>query len=535
MMKTLLSYQSKTLTGAALLLALASLVSRLVGVARDRILAHQFGAGIELDIYTAAFRIPDFIYNLLIVGALSAGFIPLFLGLYQKGKKGAWMFASRVINTTLICVSFVSLILYFFTPELVQFLVPGFSEEATLSTIELTRIMLLSPILLGLSAVVSGVLQSLKAFFIYSLAPVLYNLGIIAGALFLVPMFGLKGLAYGVVLGAFFHLIIQIPVLLTSGFRYSKSISFTDPSIKKLTSALVPRTFTLASVQITTLVLTFFASFLGTGSLAIFNFASNISSLPIGIIGISFAVAAFPTLSEFVANKDMEGFKKQLALTTRQILFFILPLTILFILLRAQIVRVLLGSGKFNWEDTIMTATTVGMFSISLFSQCLLALYSRAFFALHNGRTPLYIAIISMLTTVFLSFTLKEYFGVPGLALGISIGSILQVALLWAGLKKILGREEEGNILKSIAKISLACIGLGLVTQLLKYPLAQIVNMDTFMGIFLQGLLAGLGGLVVYILVAWLLRVQELTLLGRSLHRKWLKLRNIPPETDGLK
>jgi len=535
MMKKILSYQSKTLTGAALILALASLVSRLVGVARDRILAHQFGAGIELDIYTAAFRIPDFIYNLLIVGALSAGFIPLFLELFQKEKKEAWMFASRVINTTLIGVSLVSLLLYFFTPELIQLLVPGFSEEAKLSTVELTRIMLLSPILLGLSAVVSGVLQSLKAFFMYSLAPVLYNLGIIAGAVWLVPMFGLKGLAYGVVLGAFLHLLIQIPVLLTSGFHYSKSVSFKDTSIKKLTRALIPRTLTLASVQITTLVLTFFASFLGTGSIAIFNFASNISSLPIGIIGISFAVAAFPTLSEFVANKDMKGFKTQLTLTTKQILFFILPLTILFILLRAQIVRVLLGSGKFNWEDTIMTATTVGMFSLSLFSQCLLALYSRAFFALHNGRTPLYIAVVSMLVTVFLSFTLREYFGIAGLALGISIGSIFQMFLLWAGLKKILGPNQEENIIKSITKISLACIGLGVVTQILKYPLAQMVNMDTFMGIFLQGLLSGLGGLIVYILIAWLLRIHELTLLTQSLHRKWLKLRNIPAETDGLK
>jgi len=283
------------------------------------------------------------------------------------------------------------------------------------------------------------------------------------------------------------------------------------------------------------LVLTFFASFLGTGSIAIFNFANNISSLPIGIIGISFAVAAFPTLSEFAANKDMEKFKKQLAITTRQILFFILPLTILFILLRAQIVRVLLGSGQFDWDDTIMTATTVGMFSVSLFSQCLLALYSRAFFALHNGRTPLYIAVISMLVTLCLSVTLKEYYGVAGLALGISLGSILQTALLWASLKKMIGPTTESGIFISVMKISLACLPLGVVTQILKYPLAQVVNMDTFVGIFLQGLFAGLGGLIIYTLVAWLLKVHELTLLAQSLRRKWLRLRNIPPEADGLK
>lgn len=536
MMKNLLSYQSKTLTGAALILAVASVMSRVVGVARDRILAHQFGAGTELDIYTAAFRIPDFIYNLLIVGALSAGFIPLFLELFQKEKKSAWKFASNVVNATFIGVSITSAVLFLFTPFLVELLVPGFAFEAKQKAIELTRIMLFSPILLGLSAVVSGVLQSLKAFFIYSLAPVLYNVGIILGSIFLVPMFGLAGLAYGVVLGALLHLVIQIPVLLNSGFRYSPFLSFKDSQTKKLLHAFLPRTLTLASVQVTTLFLTFFASFLGAGSIAIFHFANNISSLPIGIIGISFAIAAFPTLSEYVAQKDFDGFKKQLSLTTRQILFFILPLTVLFILLRAQIVRVLLGSGEFNWEDTIMTATTVGMFSLSLFSQCLLALYSRAFFALHNVRTPLIIALFSMAITVFLSFVFKQHFGVAGLALGISLGSIVQVSLLYMRLRQTLGPSpEESSILSVITKLSLCSLALGITTQSLKYPISLLVNMDTFLGIFLQGLICGLVGLLVYGILAYFLKVPELSLLTQSLRKKWLKLRNVPSETDVLK
>ena len=535
MIQNILSYKSKSLTGAALILGFASLISRLVGVARDRILAHQFGAGIELDIYTAAFRIPDFIYNLLIVGALSAGFIPIFLELFQKDKKDAWAFVSRVINATFLLVSGVSVVLYFFAPHIVSLLVPGFGPEAQKQTIDLTRVMLLSPILLGLSAIVSGVLQSLKAFFIYSLAPVLYNIGIIVGALFFVPHFGLVGLAYGVVLGAFLHLLIQIPIFLSSGFHYSPKTFLKDKKMKQLVRALVPRTLTLASVQITTLVLTFFASFLGTGSIAIFNFASNISSLGVGIIGISFAMAAFPTLSEYVAKKDLEGFKKQLALTTRQILFFILPLTILFILLRAQIVRVLLGTGAFNWENTIVTATTVGMFSLSLFSQCLLALYSRAFFALHNGRTPLMIAMLSLFITVSLSFYFKTYFGVAGLALGISLGSMFQAAFLFIGLRKILGANDENGILELIAKLSLCCLGLGLTTQFLKYPISLLVNMETFVGIFLQGLICGLAGLLVYSFLAAIFKVPELSLLFQSLRRKWLKTRNIPAETDVLK
>ncbi len=535
MIKKILSYQSKTLTGAALVLGFASLLSRVVGVVRDRILAHQFGAGVELDIYTAAFRIPDFIYNLLIVGALSAGFIPLFLEIYNKDKKKAWEFTSRVLNITLIFVGILSLIFYFFTPEILTFLLPGFSEQERIRTAELTRVMLLSPVLLGLSAVVSSVLQSIRSFFIYSLAPILYNIGIILGAIFFVPHFGLMGLAYGVIIGAFFHFLIQIPVLLKAGFHYSPKISLTDTNIKKLSRTMIPRTLTLASVQVTTLFITSFASLLGAGSIAVFNFANNIYSLPVGIIGVSFAIAVFPTLSEYAATKDLEGFRTQLSLTIRQILFFIVPLTILFILLRAQIVRVLLGTGQFNWENTIATATTVGLFSISLFSQCLLALFNRAFYALQNTKTPLYIALVSMGLTAVLSFYFKNIYGVAGLALGISLGSIFQVILLWMALKQKLGNIDEKNILISIFKISFASVLLGIVTQNLKYPISLFVNMDTFGGIFLQGLIAGLAGLLVYGLICFLLKLTEMQLLCQSLHKKWLKLRNISVSEDGLK
>lgn len=535
MIQKILSYQSKTLTGAALVLGFASLFSRVIGVVRDRILAHQFGAGIELDIYTAAFRIPDFIYNLLIVGALSAGFIPLFLELYDKDKKEAWKFTSRVINLTLIFVGILSLVLYFFTPQLLTFLVPGFSEAERTSTAELTRIMLVSPLLLGLSAVVSSVLQSIRSFFTYSLAPILYNVGIIFGAIFFVPHFGLMGLGYGVIIGAFLHLLIQIPVMYKAGFRYMGEISVKDKQIKKLSRSMIPRTLTLASVQFTTLFITSFASLLGAGSIAVFNFANNIYSLPVGIIGVSFAIAVFPTLSEYAAVKDFKNFTKQLSQTIRQIFFFILPITLVFILLRAQIVRVLLGTGQFNWENTIATATTVGMFSISLFSQCLLALFNRTFYALQNTKTPLYIALFSMAITALMSFYFKNYFGVAGLALGISLGSIIQVGLLWGALKRRLGTIDEKNILLTIFKISLACVALALVTQSLKTPISLVVNMDTFWGIFLQGLLSGLAGLLVYGIFCYFLKLQEMHLLCASLRKKWLKLRHTEMPENGLK
>ncbi len=535
MIQKILSHQSKTLTGAALVLGFASLFSRVVGVLRDRILAHQFGAGSELDIYTAAFRIPDFIYTLLIVGALSAGFIPLFLELYEKNKESAWKFTSRVINLTVLLVAGVSTILYFFTPELVHILVPGFSLAQKQTTVDLTRLMLLSPILLGLSAVVSSVLQSLRSFCMYALAPIFYNLGIIVGAIFLVPHFGLRGLGYGVVLGALMHLLIQLPTLWRAGYRYRALLSIHDKTVVKLSRMMIPRTLTLASVQCTTLLITSFASVLGAGSIAVFTFASNISSLPVGIIGISFALATFPTLSEYANSRDMDAFKKQLALTTRQILFFIIPLTVLFLLLRAQIVRVLLGTGNFSWDNTIMTATTVGMFSLSLFAQCLIPLYSRAFYALKNTRIPLILALLSLFITGFLSLGLKEYFGVAGLALAITVGSIVQLVFLNLSLKKITGDTQGPSFYERSGKMLVAALCMTGVTQLLKYPISLVVEMNTFGGIFLQGLLSGLGGLVVYGVLCSLLQVEEMSLLCQSLRKKWLKLRDIPVESDVLK
>lgn len=527
MMKRLFSSESQSITGAALILGAASFLSRIVGVVRDRILAHQFGAGAELDVYTAAFRIPDFLYNIIIVGALSAGFIPLFLEIFHKEKKEAWKFTNTVMTLTFISLGLLSIITFFVLPFFIHILVPGFLVEAQRETLQLTRIMLLSPILLGLSAVVSSVLQSLRSFFVYSLAPILYNIGIIVGAACLVPVFGLRGLAYGVVLGALFHLLIQIPLVFQFGYKFSLNFSFRSKQIKKLLFMMIPRTLTLATVQINVVIVTLFASTLTAGSIAVYNFASNIASLPVGIIGISFALAAFPTLSELFAKKEMKEFSQHLSNVVRQIIFFIIPLTIIFILLRAQIIRVLLGTGEFDWEDTIITAQTVGMFALSLFAQCLIPLLIRAFYAVQNTRTPLVITFFSTGISLLLSYILKDTLGVAGLALGISIGSVLQLTFLWIALKKEIDIVEEKIYLVSAAKISVAAICMAVVTQTLKYPISLLVNMEKFWGILLQGIVAGGIGLLVYGVICYALKLNEMLVLLGSLQRRWLKISKV--------
>ncbi len=532
MIRRILFSQSKTITGAALVLGAASFVSRIIGLIRDRIFAHTFGAGQTLDVYYAAFRIPDLLYNIIIVGALSAGFIPVFLTVWNRNKEEARELFNQLVTAALVILTALSILLFVLMPWLVRFVVPGFSEHAMQETAALSRIMLLSPIILGVSGIISGVLQALKSFFIYSITPIVYNIGIIIGALFFVPLYGISGLGYGVILGTLLHLCIQLPPLLRYGFRYQPPKRFNLASLKEIGRLMIPRTLTLGTNQLTFIIITVIASTLSAGSIAIFNLANNLQYFPVGIIGISFALAAFPTLSELVAQKNEERFRDELSNTIRQIIFLIIPLTIIFLLLRAQIVRVLLGSGKFGWDATIATADTLAFFTLSLFAQSLIPLLTRGFYALHNTKTPLFIAFISTLITIILSLSLKESFGIVGLAMAFSLGCIFQTAVLWVTLRQHVKTLHEGKMLHSLYKVSIAGLAMALAIQLTKSPVAAIVNMQRFWGIFVQGFVTGVIGIVVYGGTCYLLRTDEMLHLLRTLNRRWLTLRGVVGEVS---
>ncbi|MBT3538709.1 murein biosynthesis integral membrane protein MurJ [Candidatus Parcubacteria bacterium] len=532
MIKKLLNRQSHTITGAAIIIGAASFISRIIGMVRDRLFAHHFGAGDVMDAYYAAFKIPDLVYNLLIVGALSAGFIPIFVELLTKDKKQAWRVTNAVINILGILLVVTCGILMVFTPNLMHLLVPGFEGEKFEMTIMLTRIMFLSPILLGISSVISGVLQSFRAFLVYSLTPIMYNLGIILGITIFVPMFGVAGLAYGVILGALFHLLIQIPSLIQNGFKYQALFLWKDKYVRKIGALMIPRTLGMATRQINFLVITIIASTLASGSIAIFSFADNLQSVPSGIVGVSFGIAIFPTLARLAAKGNKKKMSKSISDTTRQILFLIIPLTIIFLLLRAQIVRIVLGTGEFDWNATILTANALAFFSISLFAQSLIPLLARSFYALQNTWTPFIIGLVSAGTNVIAAIYLSNIFGITGLVAGYSFSMILQMALLWIFLHLKLGTLHETKVIMTLLKISIAAFFMALSIQLLKYPIAQIVDMQKFWGILIQGGLSGTIGLLVYGFICNQLKLKEMRLFHESLKKRWLKLRNIQGEVN---
>jgi len=538
MIKKLFTGQINSITIAALLVALSSLASRALGIFRDRILAGQFGAGDTLDIYYAAFRIPDLIYNLIVLGALSAGFIPILTKLIKDYKcdKGcsdsetnqeAWSLSNNVLNILSLILVVLSLLGLMFSPWLTRLIAPGFSPEKQALTSSLTQIMFLSPFFLGISSILGGILQSFKRFFFYSLSPIFYNVGIIIGAIYLVPLWGVYGLAWGVAIGAFFHMIIQIPAVLKLGYRYSFRMDFKDGNTRQIGIMMIPRTLSLAVNQINFIVITVIASTLAGGSLAIFNLANNLQSFPIGIFGLSFAVAAFPALSAvaFDKKKLIDNFSN----IFRQILFFIVPSTVLLLTLRAQIIRVILGTGQFDWNDTILTLNTLGFFSISLFAQASIPLLIRVFYARHDSKTPFYIGLICVIVNVFLSIFLNKKFGVSGLALAFSISSVLNFILLWLILKMEIGEMDEVRILFSAIKFSIAALACGVTVQVMKLLVWPFIDMTRVWGVATQGLVAGLAGTLVYILFCYLLKSEELFSFWDSLRRRlsWKKVESI--------
>ena len=293
---------------------------------------------------------------------------------------------------------------------------------------------------------------------------------------------------------------------------------------------MIPRTLGLAANQINLVIIVMLASTLGEGSIAIYQFADNLQAAPIGVIGISFALAAFPLLSEFSAKNEKEKMIHYLSETIRQILFFIIPITVLFLLLRAQIVRVVLGTGQFDWTATVTTADALAFFALSLFAQCLIPLLARGFYALHNTWIPFTVGMTTTVVSIVMSVFFKALFGLPGLALAYSLAMMVQLVLLWVSLHFVLGNLDEVRMMRTLSKLSVAAIGMAVVVQFLKAPLAAMVDMTRFWGIFVQGFVAGAAGLCLYGFICYALRLEEMERFHKSLKRRWLKMRSIQPD-----
>ena len=505
------SKETSNVTAAAFLIGFASLASRVAGLVRDRLLAGHFGAGDALDAYYAAFRLPDFFYQLIVLGALSAGFIPVFTEYLEKhGHAEAWKLAEKVFTTISLILGGVCLVLALFADKIVPWTVPGFSGEKLALTVTLSRILLISTFTLGLSAVMGGVLQATRRFVAFSLAPVLYNVGIIIGIIGFTPSFGVAGVAYGVVLGAGLHFLVQALVAVPMGFKRILPPSFKDSGVRQILKLMVPRIAGLAAQQVNLIALLILASSLESGSISVFNLANNLQYVPIGLIGISFAVAAFPAFSKYAALKDMEGLRQSFLTTTRKILFFIVPSTAIMLLLRAQIVRLVLGAGVFDWTATIRTSDVLAIFVLSLIAQSMIPLAARVFYAMQDTKTPLYVSLASLVANVGLALLLQKPFGIVGLAAAFTIDAFVQFLVLWYLLRRRFGHLDSRDVGVSLTKIILASIALFGFGWLARQAVGTVFHLRTFWEVALQAFAAIVVGGGAFYLVASLLRIDEL-------------------------
>ncbi|HEX3099457.1 MAG TPA: murein biosynthesis integral membrane protein MurJ [Patescibacteria group bacterium] len=504
---------------ATIIIASFTLLSRVTGFARDILLARTLGLSADSDIYFTAFRIPDLVYNLLILGTLSVAFIPVFSQYYLKDKPRAFAIASTILNISAIGMAFICLIIFFLATPLTKLVAPGFSPEQIHSTAMITRIMMLSPIIFTISNVFSSVLISLKKFLIVNIAPLVYNLGIIIGIVFLYPRFGLVGLAYGVILGALLHASIQLPEALRHGFKWKPVINYMDPGVRKIGALFLPRIVGLDNSYVNLIIVSIIGSSLATGSITAFNYANNIQAVALGIFALSSAVAIFPVLSEYFAKDDTKGFVSTLQHTIIRVLYFIIPVTIITLLLRAHIVRLLLGYGACDWTCTVTTFDTLGILSLGLVAQSLIPLFARSFYSRQNTKTPVAISLIGMFLNGILSYFLSAGLGVVGIALGFVIASTVQCILLFVYLHRELNTTDKATqrvlnmfnatLVTQTLKILLASVLLGGVVYGSLYLLDPILDTHTVIGIFLQAAISTTLGGIAYIALTRYLDVME--------------------------
>ncbi|MBT7037986.1 murein biosynthesis integral membrane protein MurJ, partial [bacterium] len=389
----------------------------------------------------------------------------------------------------------------------------GYDAQKQAEIVELTRIMLLSPIILGMSGIIGGILNSFKKFFFYSLAPIFYNVGIIIGVLFLTEPFGVRGLAYGVILGATMHLVVQVPEVVRCGLRFIPLFDYKSKQLYRVLMLMIPRVMGIAMTQINLLVVTILASTLEPGSLAIFNFANNLQSVPLGVFGISFAIASFPALSGLWAQNKKEEFISKFTGTFRKILFFIVPCSAMIYVLRAQIVRVVLGAGVFNWDDTTLTLSALGIFVMSLWAQSTIPLLARTFYAIHNTKTPFFIALFSEVVNVGLALFLIRDFGILGLVAAFSISASVNAALLFVMLHNRIGKFKKGRIATFALKMFIATSAMMIVSQIIKHSISDdpFGSARTFLGVFTQLITTLLGGGITFVVIGRILKIEELS------------------------
>jgi putative peptidoglycan lipid II flippase len=508
------SRQSDILSAAAVIMVMVA-VSALLGFVRDRLLIAAFFTGLawQTDVYFAAFNITDLVFQLLVLGALSAAFIPVYSDLLSGGdEEQARRTAGQIFNLALTAFLVLGGAIFFLARPLSSLVAPGFSPIQTQLMVRVVRIMLTAQGLFIVSSIFTGVLQSHHRFLLPALAPVLYNLAIIFGIVFLVPWVGIYGPVVGVVAGALLHAGIQLPLAFKLGLRPGGGLGFRNPYVFTVVRLMIPRTLALAVGHIETTVAVVLASTLGMKAVTLFAFSQHLVNVVVRLFGSSFGQASLPTLSVEAAKADRSRFSLTFLSVFQKILYLSVPAAALLLILRLPIVRIVYGVREFTWQDTLRTAWAVALFSPVVVVQSLNQLLVRGFYALKDTKTPLYVALAAVVVDVVLSVFLTRYWrwGIAGLTAAASLSGALQSGLLLIWLDRRVGGFPKARLLSPAFKIGAAGMAMAVFLWLPMRLLDRLIFDTTrVLPLVALTLVAATVGVTIYILLTWALEVEE--------------------------
>lgn len=455
------------LAHAAGVVSLATLASRLLGLIREQVFAAFFGAGLAVDAFQVAFRIPNLLRDLFAEGAMSAAFVPTLTRVHEtEGREAAMRLANLVINFLVVTVSAICLLGIVFADNIVPLMAPGFGQvpgKLELTT-QMTRIMTPFLLLVALAAAVMGVLNTRRVFFIPAIAPTMLNLALIASGFLIAPIcprFGLEpivGMAFGVLLGGLGQLLIQVPALWAQGFRWRPEISFRDPGVLRIVTLMAPAAIGLAATQVNIFVNTFLASLLPQGSVSWLNYAYRLMQLPIGLFGVAIATVTLAEVSRHAARREMPELKRTISFSLRFGLFLTLPATMILIALAHPIVALLYQHGRFTPDDSWQTAQALWGYAVGLSAFSAVRVLVPVYYSLGMTRIPVTISFVTIAINVVLNIMLMEPLQHRGLALATSISSVLNFVLLFEVLRRKIGPMGGRALSRSAGKIFLASL-----------------------------------------------------------------------------
>lgn len=513
--RLLFSRKQTNILSAAVILMIMILASGVLGLVRDRLLAGGFfseGQQWKLDIYFASFRIPDILFQVLVLGTLSAAFIPVFSEYLVKDKKEAYYLANLVLNLGFLIYFLLAFFIFIFARPLSELITHQLKDYQLDLMVDLTRILLFSQALFLFSNFLTGILQSNQRFLLPALSAVLYNLGIIIGIVFLTPQFSIYGPVLGVVLGALLHGVVQLPLSKRLGFNYQPVLDFKHKGVRKISRLMLPRALSFALDQVDLSVAVFIATSLAAGSLSIYNFGQHLSSLPVSLFGLTIGQAALPTLAR-EANKGREDIKAIFLSSLHQIIYLSLPASIILLVLRVPAVRLAFGAKAFPWEATITTGKIVGVLALSIFLRSISELLIRTFYAFQDTKTPLILKGITVIVSVTLSFVLvfKTKLGILGLALAVTLASLANTCLLFVFLEEKLGALFKKEVFRPIFKMVVAAFFTALALWgPMRFLDRYILDTTRTINLIILTIITLVFGIFIYVFFSVLFKIKQL-------------------------